>query len=93
MKLKAVALALAVAGFGTSVAIAKGPPPGGRAETSATATATQRKVKVCHRAFAANRPFRMILVSRAALETHMRHGDLLAPASGGCPTTTTPAAP
>jgi hypothetical protein len=93
MKLKIVAIAFAVAGLGTSVAVAKSPAPGGRGETSATATATERKLKVCHRTLAASRPFRMILVSRAALETHMRHGDLLAPGSGACPTTTTSAAP
>jgi hypothetical protein len=107
MKIKAVALALAVAGFGASVAIAKGPPPGkGTDATASTAAAptsasTGRNVQVCHRTHAARRPFRMISVSSAALETHMRHGDLITPSAGACPTserggsptTTTSAAP
>ena len=85
MKSNAVAVALAVAGFGTSVAVAKDPPPSGRDGLSPRAAATERTVKLCHRPLAANGSLQMIRVSHEALETHMRHGDLLVPTSGGCP--------
>jgi hypothetical protein len=75
MNLKAVAVVLALTGLGTSVAVAKGPP-------GADAVA-ERSVTVCHRTPSAARPFRLIQVSRSALEAHMRHGDLLT-TSGDC---------
>ena len=76
MNLKAVAVVLALTGFGTSVAVAKGPPAG---------AVSERTVIVCHRTASTARPFRLVRVSRPALEAHMRHGDLLA-SSGGCST-------
>jgi hypothetical protein len=82
MKLKVFAALLAVIGVGTSVAVAKGPPP--------ATPAPERAAKVCHRTASAARPFRLIRVSRSALEAHMRHGDLLA-AAGGCSSTTSAA--
>jgi hypothetical protein len=75
MNLKAVAVVIALTGFGTSVAVAKGPP--------GAAAAAERSVTVCHRTDASARPLRPVRVSRSTLESHMRHGDLLA-ASGGC---------
>jgi hypothetical protein len=77
MNLKAVAVVLALTGLGTSVAVAQGPP--------AADAVADPAVTVCHRTAAAARPFRLIRVSRSALETHMRHGDLLA-SSGRCST-------
>ncbi len=78
MNLKAVAVVLALTGFGTSVAVAKGPPAN-------AVVVAERSVTVCHRAASAARPFRLVRVSRSALEAHMRHGDLLA-TSGECST-------
>ena len=75
MNLKAVAVVLALTGLGTSVAVAKGPP--------AADAVAERSVIVCHRTASAAQPFRLIRVSRTALEAHMRHGDLLA-SSGSC---------
>ena len=91
MKLKAVAAVLALAGFATSVAVAQGPPPGrgpdkGSPAATASATTAAKRVDVCHRTGSAKNPFLTLSVSRAALASHMRHGDLLAPASGGCAT-------
>ena len=79
MQLKAVAVVLAVAGLGTSVAIAKGPPV-------SVPEATGADVRICHRTGPARKQFRSVSVARSSLETHLRHGDLLA-SSGGCPAT------
>ena len=77
MNLKAVAVVLALTGLGTSVAVAKGPP--------AADAVGERAVTVCHRTASTARSLHLIRVSRSALETHMRHGDMLA-SSGGCST-------
>ena len=90
MKLKVAAAAIALAGFATAVAVAQGSPPGrGPDDGSSAAIAsasrtTAARVGVCHRTASAKNPFRAVTVAREALEAHMRHGDLLARAGGGC---------
>ena len=81
MKLQAVAIALALTGLGTSVAVAQGPLP----DTAAPAASAPRaRIAVCHRTRPAGKRFRLLAVSRSAVERHMRHGDLLAQPSGTC---------
>ena len=76
MKLKVFAAVLAVVGCATSVAVAQEPS---RAAQPAT-------VEVCHRADSLTR---VVRVSRAHVEKHMRHGDLLPSRNGGCAASTT----
>jgi hypothetical protein len=88
MNLQALAVALALVGLGTSVAVAQGTP---RGAVSAKDTARSSwptsgaEVRVCHRTASTSDPFRLRSVSRRTVETHLRHGDLIAPATGGCP--------
>ena len=88
MRLEVVAFALLLAGFGSSIAVAQGSPPGRDQAAPAARTPAAAKTSVCHRTGSAKRPYRLVSVPRGALEAHMRHGDLLTAASGGCATTT-----
>jgi hypothetical protein len=85
MRLNVLSLVLLVAGFGSSIGLAQGPLAPASREDSLPAASARATVEICHRIGAARDSFRLIAVSRSAVEAHMRHGDLLAPTSGGCP--------
>ena len=81
MRLPAALVSLALAGVGSSIAIAKGSAP-----DNGTSAATGGRIEICHRTGSAKNPFRTLSVSRAGLEAHMRHGDLMMPSGATCAT-------